>query len=69
MQTITIDIINDKAIALLEDLEKLELIHMHVYDEKKLDAEQRISRFKGAMTKQSREEIDKQLSELRKAWD
>jgi len=68
MQTITIDIINDKAIALLEDLEKLELIHLHT-EKEKFNPSDFISRFKGAMEKQPIDEVNKQLSELRNAWE
>jgi uncharacterized protein YwgA len=68
MQTITIDIINEKAMALLEDLEKLELIHLH-NDKDEFNSSDFISRFKGAMEKQPIEEVNKQLSELRNAWE
>jgi len=33
MQTITVDIINDEAIPLLENLERLDLIHLYMDDE------------------------------------
>ena len=69
MQTITIDIINKKAIKLLQNLESLQLIRVH--KEKKQDIS-KINwpvKYKGAMTKQPLSDIDNQLNELRNAWD
>jgi hypothetical protein len=69
MKTITIDIINDKAIKLLQDLESLQLIH--VRREKPLTNVQSnwAIKYKGAMQKQPLIEVDNQLNELRNAWD
>ena len=68
MQTLTIDIINDKAIKLLQDLESLHLIKLH---EKIAVAEKEnpIARLKGAMAKQPIEEVEAQLKELRDSWE
>ncbi len=65
MKTITIDIINSKAIKLLQDLEMLQLIRMH---KEKTPPEASINwtaKYKGSMTKQSLSDIDNQLKELR----
>jgi len=68
IQTITIDIINDKALKLLQDLELLQLIRLH--KEKELpDSSNSLKSLKGAMTKQPQIDIDTQLNELRNGWE
>jgi hypothetical protein len=68
IRTVTIDIINEKALALLKDLESLKLIRLR--KEKKLPtlSSSHWIRYKGAMSKQSISEIDKQLNDLRNEW-
>lgn len=68
MKTITIDIINDKVMKILKELELLKLIRMR--KEKTQPATFNwVHRYKGSMSKQSITEIDNQLKELRKGWD
>lgn len=69
MQTLTIDIINNKAMRLLQDLELLQLIR--VRREKNTDAPaiDWVAKYKGAMAKQPLTDIDNQLNELRNAWE
>jgi hypothetical protein len=68
IRTITIDIINEKALKLLQDLELLKLIRLR--KEKTQPAPINwTQRYKGAMTKQSISDIDNQLNELRSAWE
>jgi len=71
MTTVTIDIINDKAIQLLQDLESLQLIR--VRREKTISESDTKPNWevkcKRAMQKQSVIEIDKQLDEIRNAWE
>jgi len=64
MQTVTIDILNQKAIKLLKELENLHLIRLR----KEQQSDPTIFH-KGKMRKQSLTEIDEQLKELRSAWD
>ncbi|NJN26344.1 MAG: hypothetical protein HC819_10375 [Cyclobacteriaceae bacterium] len=67
MRTITIDIINEKAIHLLQDLELLKLIRL-----RKENASQKGTdwgKYKGAMSKQPISEVDQQLNELRNEWE
>ena len=68
IHTITLDIINEKALTLLRDLEQLHLIRLHKesipQDNKKL-----VDNFKGKMTKQPIEAIENQLNELRSEWE
>jgi len=70
MQTVTIDIINNRAIRLLKDLELLQLIHLRKNEEQtSVAASIWASKYKGAMTKQSLIDVDNQLTELRNAWE
>jgi len=68
-QTVTIDILNQKAIKLLKELENLHLIRLRK-DKNQSDATIfPVAEYKGKMEKQSLTEIDEQLKELRSAWD
>ncbi len=67
IRTVTIDIINEKALKLLQDLELLQLIRVH--KEKPTPDSKNWERYKGAMTKQPISELDNQLDELRNAWE
>jgi hypothetical protein len=69
MQTITIDILNSKAIKLLQDLELLQLIHMRREKTPPTTGTNWAAKYKGAMTKQPLSDIDKQLNELRNEWE
>ena len=69
MQTITIDIINNKAIRLLQDLELLQLIRMRKEKMQPAVPTYWAAKYKGAMTKQPLTDIDNQLNELRNGWD
>ena len=68
MHTILIDVIDERAINLLRDLELLQLIRLREQDENKMPAID-WKAYKGAMSKQSLSSIDKQLDELRDAWE
>ncbi len=67
MQTLIIDVINNKALRLLQDMELLQLIH--VRKEKQQIAIDWTAKYKGAMTKQPLAEVDNQLNELRNEWE
>lgn len=68
MRTITIDLLNDKAINLLLELELLKLIRVHKDQQQKTAATNWLQ-FKGAMSKQPIEKINKQLEDLRNEWE
>jgi len=68
MQTINIQILNKKAIKILQELELKDLIKIRK-NEKKASKADRIRSYKGAMHKQSTIEIENQLNELRKDWE
>lgn len=67
IQTVTIDIINEKAMKLLKDLELLQLIRMR--KEKSVSATNWAEQYKGAMSKQNASDIESQLNELRSGWE
>lgn len=69
MQTITIDIINSKAIRLLQDLELLQLIRMRKEKPQSPATTNWAEKYKGAMTKQTLTNVDSQLNELRNGWE
>ena len=67
MQTITIDIINDKALNLLKDMELLQLIRLR--EEHKINQSSWASKYKGAIAKQVLVDVENQLKELRNEWE
>ena len=69
MRTITIDIINEKVLNLLRDLEQLKLIRLRKEKPDEKQSTPDWSKYKGAMSKQSKSEIDQQLNELRNEWE
>ncbi len=69
MRTVTIDILNNKAVKLLQDLELLQLIRMHREKTHSTAATNWVAKYKGAMTKQPLNDIDNQLNELRSEWE
>jgi hypothetical protein len=69
MQTITIDIINNKAIKLLQDLELLQLIRLRRENQQPANSTDWAAKYKGRMTKQSLTDVDNQLNELRNEWE
>jgi len=66
-KTISIDILDDKALDLLKNLESLNLIRLHQGTIPFTDTSA-IRFLRGKMTKQSPEEIERQLKELRGSW-
>ncbi len=69
MQTVTIDILNNKALKLLQDLELLQLIRMRREKTQPATSVNWATKYKGAMTKQPLTDIDNQLNELRNEWE
>lgn len=69
MTTLTIDVLNEKALNLLKDLELLKIIRVRRdKPEVNTSSANSMSKYKGAMTVQPINEIDKQLDELRNEW-
>jgi hypothetical protein len=70
MTTVTVDILNEKAITLLQDLELLKLIRLRrEREEPKASGMNLIAKYKGAMSRQPINEIDQQLKGLRNEWE
>lgn len=69
MQTVTIDIMNEKALSLLKNLEGLKLIRIRKSSVEGKDSINSIAKYKGAMQKQSLKDVDNQLKELRGSWE
>lgn len=67
MQTITIEILDDKALAILNDLALQQMIKVQQINPTAYKAAQMKS-LKGAMKKQLIADIDNQLNELRNDW-
>lgn len=65
--TITIEIFNEKVLNLLHDLELMKLIK--VREDKKHLPNTNWAKYKGGMTKQSLNDIEHQLNELRNEWE
>jgi hypothetical protein len=68
VRTIIIDIINQRAMKLLQELEQLQLIRLRREDIKETKIDWK-SKYKGAMTKQPLSEIEGQIDELRGGWE
>ncbi len=68
IQSMKIDIMNDKVLKLLQDLEHLELIRLY-NGKSKTEKNKSVIKYKGTMTKQSQFDIDSQLNELRNSWE
>jgi hypothetical protein len=70
MTTVTIDILNEKALNLLRDLELLKLIRLRKEkDGPNINGINLVAKYKGAMTRQPLNEIDQQLKDLRNEWE
>lgn len=65
MQTLKVDIINDKALNLLKNLELLGLIRLH--DANKENPIGSAAQYKGAISKQPLDKVNNQLHQLRNA--
>ena len=68
MQSLVVDILNTKALKLLQDLELLQLIRLH-QPQSKIQSVDWAVKYKGAMSQQPLTEIDQQLIELRNGWE
>lgn len=69
MRTITIDIINEKVLNLLRDLELLKLIRLRNEVPGEHPGRVDWTKYKGVLSKQPIGEIDQQLEELRNEWE
>jgi hypothetical protein len=68
MQTFTIDILNEKAIKLLKELEHLKLIRVRKKASNSGSLSNWAEKYYGTMSKEPISNVDAQLKELRDAW-
>ncbi len=68
-QTLTIDILDEKAVRLLQDLEVLQLIRVHTKKDDSKKTNILTAKYKGSMQKQPVHEVDSQLENLRSSWE
>ena len=68
MQKVKIDILNPEAIKILDALEQLQLIKIHMVNVKPLGGINWVAKYKDAMATQPLSDIDNQLNKLRHGW-
>jgi hypothetical protein len=69
MRSIHVDILSDKVINILKELEKLKLIRLHTGISVPPNANIKLKKMKGTMSKETLDVLDNQLNELRKEWE
>ena len=69
MKTLTIDIINEKAVKLIKDMELLKLIRVRKDKSQQEGTINWAAKYKGSMQKQPLNEVDDQLNDLRGSWE
>lgn len=69
MKSVTIDIINGKALQLLKELEALQLIRLRKPSTDPSDKNIDWSAYKGALRKESIDKTEAQLKALREGWE
>jgi HAMP domain-containing protein len=68
MKTITIEIKNELALSLLQNLESMDILR--IIDDKSNKENQKLSeRFAGCLSKERTEELQKELTQMRKEWE
>lgn len=68
MQTVSIEIINKKALKLLKDLEQLQLIRFKK-ENLEMKPKKNWQAYKGSMKKQPIGKVEKQLNDIRNDWE
>lgn len=76
MQTFVVEVLNDKAVSLLRDLENLDIIRLTpqkliVADQapQTRSTERLSSRFRGSITKELAADLHRQLDQMRNEWE
>ncbi len=69
METITVEIINRKALSLLKDLEDLNLIRIQNHKEPLPVKEKLSQRFAGKLSVQTGNELEEHVSKSRNEWE
>ena len=66
MQTLTIEVLNEKALPLLRDLENLDIIRIHPPEEPKRRLSEEL---RGSITPELAADLHRQLEEMRNEWE
>ncbi len=69
MKTVTIDIINDKALNLLKELEALNLIRLLYKEEGVASSSKKPSDFKGIISPELADQLQEQVRQSRNQWE
>ena len=69
MQTLTIDIMNDKVMDLIRDLEDLQLVKVHRHTRSLHLVDETLVRYPKNISKSSEQEIDAKLQEIHNGWE
>lgn len=64
MNTVTVDLVEDKALLLLEDLENMQLIRLRTPKQ----TSKSLAYYKGILRAQPLSNVESQLKELRQSW-
>jgi hypothetical protein len=68
MQTLTIDILNQKALKLLKDLENLQLIRVRRKASSTTSKTKLSDKYKGIISKEQGLNLDEHIKEMRNEW-
>ncbi len=68
METVTVELINKKALKLLEELEELAIIKLHKAEEKKV-VNDKASKYRGFMSTDTADAFLKTTGESRNEWE
>lgn len=68
METVTVEIINRKAMNLLKELEELDIIKIHKPD-KNSDSKDKSSKYRGRLKSSNADRLLKQVEKSRNEWE
>ena len=68
MQTLTIEVDNDKAVKLIEELEALNILR--IIDDKPINTEEKLSEsIAGSLSEEQAKDIEQELEAMRREWN
>ena len=68
METITVELKNKKALKLLQELEALEIIKLHLVETEKKEVD-KASKYRGFLSKETADAMLKNVEESRNEWE
>ena len=70
MKTVTLDVLNDKALNLLKDLEMLNWIKVRKEEKEVAPAKAKLSdKYKGIISKEKGRDLDLHIKQMRSEWE